>query len=203
MRAALRACVALLLLLTFAACSRAPQLSPLPPDGVVLAFGDSLTSGAGTATDAAYPARLTTLIRRTVVNAGMPGETTTEALSRLPAVLAEHRPRLVLLCLGGNDMLQQQPAARIQANLRLLIQTVRASGAELVLIGVPEPRLLGGTPDWYARLAEEYRLPYEGDILSEVLKDNRLKSDPIHPNAAGYDAIAKRLAQLLKESGAL
>ena len=146
---------------------------------------------------------LAALTGRTVINAGVPGDTTASALQRLPEVLAEHQPRLVLLCLGGNDMLRQQPAAATENNLRLLVQTIRASGANVVLIGVPAPKLFGGAPDFYARIAEDMGLPLEDDVFNEVLKDNRLKSDPIHANAAGYRVVAERLAEFLREAGAL
>ncbi|MHB8825895.1 MAG: GDSL-type esterase/lipase family protein, partial [Thiobacillus sp.] len=132
-----------------------------------------------------------------------PGDTTTTGLARLPEVLAEHRPRLVLLCLGGNDMLRKHPAATTENNLRLLIQTIRASGAEVALIAVPQPKLFGGAPDFYARIAEDMGLPLEADVFNDVLKDHRLKSDPIHANAAGYRVVAERLAEFLVEAGAL
>ena len=140
---------------------------------------------------------------RSVINAGLPGDTTATGLARLPEVLAEHRPRLVLLCLGGNDMLRKQSESATENNLRLLVQTIRASGAEVVLIGVPAPKLFGGAPGFYARVAEDMGLPLEQDIFSDVLKDNRLKSDPIHANAAGYRIVAERLAEFLREAGAL
>ncbi len=83
------------------------------------------------------------------------------------------------------------------------MQTIRASGAEVVLIGVPEPRLFGGAPDFYARVAGDMKLPLEQDAFNNVLKDNRLKSDPIHANAAGYRVVAERLAGFLRDAGAL
>ncbi|MHB1145244.1 MAG: arylesterase [Thiobacillus sp.] len=203
MRGASRLFFAVCLAVLLAACDRAPTLPKLSSHDVIVAFGDSLTHGTGASTDDAYPAVLATLTGRTVINAGVPGDTTSSGLARLPAVLDEHKPRLVLLCLGGNDMLRKQPEAATENNLRLLVKTIRASGAEVVLIGVPEPRLFGGTPDFYARLAEEMQLPLEADIFNEVLKDNRLKADPIHANAAGYRLVAERLAELLREAGAL
>lgn len=198
-----RALFALFALLLLAGCERAPTLPRLGSDDVILAFGDSLTYGTGAAPNEAYPAKLVGLTQRAVVNAGVPGETTAEGLQRLPALLDEHHPRLVLLCLGGNDMLRRLPASQTENNLRLMLQTLRASGTQVVLIGVPEPKLFGGAPDFYARLAEEFQLPYAGDILDTVLKDNALKSDSIHPNAAGYQVIAQELTKLLKETGAL
>lgn len=203
MLATRRYVLALFAVLLLAACGRAPTLPRLSPHDVILAFGDSLTHGTGASEETAYPAVLASLTGHTVINAGVPGDTTATGLQRLPAVLAEHKPRLVLLCLGGNDMLHQQPAATTENNLRLLVQTIRASGAEVVLIGVPEPRLFGGAPDFYARVAKDMRLPLEQDAFNEVLKDARLKSDPIHANAAGYRVVAQRLDEFLKEAGAL
>jgi lysophospholipase L1-like esterase len=192
-----------LLVLFLAACDRAPTLPKLNSHDVIVAFGDSLTHGTGASSDTAYPAVLAALTGRTVINAGVPGDTTSTGLQRLPEVLAEHRPRLVLLCLGGNDMLRKQPEAATENNLRLLVQTIRASGAEVVLIGVPEPKLFGGAPEFYERVAEDMRLPLEDDAFNDVLKDNSLKADPIHANAAGYRVVAERLAELLREAGAL
>ena len=195
--------VALVAVVFLAACDRSPTLPRLSPHDVILAFGDSLTHGTGASSETAYPAVLASLTGRTVVNAGVPGDTTASALGRLPAVLAEHKPRLVLLCLGGNDMLRKHPEAETENNLRLLVQTIRASGAEVMLIAVPEPRLFGGAPDFYERVADDMDLPLEDDVFNEVLKDNRLKADPIHANAAGYRVVAERLAGFLQDAGAL
>lgn len=190
-------------LFLLAACDRAPTLPKLDSHDVIVAFGDSLTHGTGASADTAYPAVLASLTGLAVINAGVPGDTTSSGLARLPEVLAEHRPRLVLLCLGGNDMLRKQSESATENNLRLLVQAIRASGAEVVLIGVPAPKLFGGAPDFYARVAEDMRLPLEQDAFNDVLKDNRLKSDPIHANAAGYRVVAERLAEFLREAGAL
>lgn len=203
MQRAQRYFFALVAVLLLAACDRAPTLPKLNSHDVIVAFGDSLTHGTGASTSDAYPAVLAALTGRTVINAGVPGDTTSSGLERLPAVLDEYKPRLVLLCLGGNDMLRKQPDAATENNLRLLVKTIRASGAEVVLISVPEPKLFGGTPDFYSRLAEDLKLPLEQDVFNEVLKDNRLKSDPIHANAAGYRVVAERLAEFLRETGAL
>ena len=203
MRLASRFFIAVCVAFLLAACERAPTLPKLNSHDVIVAFGDNLTHGTGASADTAYPAVLASLTGHTVINAGVPGDTTTTALERLPDVLAEHRPRLVLLCLGGNDMLRKQPEAATENNLRLLVQTIRASGAEVMLIAVPEPKLFGGAADFYGRIAEEMQLPLEREVFSDVLKDNRLKSDPIHANAAGYRVVAERLAEFLREAGAL
>ena len=189
--------------LLLASCGHDPQLPKLTADDVIVAFGDSLTYGTGAETDAAYPAVLSKLSGHTIVNSGVPGETTTDARDRLPQVLSQYHPKLVLLCLGGNDMLHKAAASTIERNLRALIKTMQASGASVVLIGVPEPKLFGGAPAFYATIADEMKLPYEGEVFNEVLKTPSLKSDPIHANDQGYRLVAQRLAELLKSSGAL
>jgi lysophospholipase L1-like esterase len=199
-----RGFAALWLVLLCLGCGReAPALARLGPDDVVLAFGDSLTFGTGVTADETYPAVLAGLIGRKVVRDGVPGETTAQGLERLEASLETHRPRLLLLCLGGNDLLRRVDAAQIESNLRAMVQLARSHGAEVVLIGVPEPALFGGTAPLYRRLAAELRVLLEEETVTDVLRDEALKSDPIHPNAEGYRRIAQALAALLRDAGAI
>jgi len=201
---ATRAFAFIALLASLAACSPStPRLPKLTPDAVVLAFGDSLTAGTGAEEATAYPAVLAQLIRRRVVNAGVPGEISAEGRERLPALLEEHRPQLVILCHGGNDLLRGREAGGIDANLRGMIRAAQAQGASILLVGVPAPNLARAVPDFYRALARDLKLPYEGEILSRIEGDHSLKSDPIHPNAAGYRLFAERIASLLREAGAL
>lgn len=194
--------LAVLLLLT--ACpGKSPQLPRIGSDDVIVAFGDSLTFGTGAAESESYPVVLAELIKRNVVRAGVPGEVTGQGLQRLPSVLETHKPKIVLLCLGGNDMLRKIDDKAIVANLRAMVQLIRRHGAAVVLLGVPKPALFGGAAKFYAELAKELAVPYESEVVNSVLRDPRLKSDPIHPNALGYRKIAEQLAGLLKKSGAL
>ncbi|HEY5897651.1 MAG TPA: GDSL-type esterase/lipase family protein [Burkholderiales bacterium] len=195
----------LLLALVFAlaACGERPRLERLANEAVVLAFGDSLTYGSGANENESYPAQLESLIGRKVVRAGVPGEVTAQALERLPGALDEYRPQLVLLCIGGNDFLRRLGNAQAERNVRAMVELARSRGVAVLLIGTPELSLLPSPPAFYAAIAKDLRIPYEGDVISEVLKDTRLKSDPIHPNASGYRLIAERVAARLKKSGAL
>lgn len=197
------AAFALLSLLMTGCGSKAPQLTKLGPDDVVLAFGDSLTFGTGASPAESYPAMLAKLTGLKIVREGVPGDTTSQGMQRLPAALRTHRPKLVMLCLGGNDMLRKVSDAVIADNLRAMIRSIQASGAAVVLIGVPKPALFGGAAKFYEELAKEFGLVYEGEALNDILRKPALKSDPIHPNAQGYHALAEAVAGLLKRSGAL
>lgn len=193
-----------LLLFALAGCSREPQLSPLADDAVILAFGDSLTYGTGAAAELSYPAVLEQLSGRRVINAGVPGEETTAGLERLAATLDEHQPQLLLLCLGGNDMLRKRDVATIMRNLEEMVAISRAQGVPVVLLGVPRPAIFGlESAPLYYELAERLQLPLEAEAIPDVLGDNDLKSDPIHPNAAGYRQIAEGIYRKLRASGAL
>ena len=195
----------LTLLLTLAACGPStPQIPPLPEDAVVLAFGDSLTYGTGAPAAESYPAVLERLIGRRVLRDGVPGEVTGAGLRRLEGALRRHQPDLLILCHGGNDFLRRHDRAATEANLDAMIGLARGLGISVVLIGVPEPGLwLSEGAELYARLAEAHRLPYEGEILADILKSPGLKSDRIHPNAAGYRRLAEAVAALLRASGAV
>lgn len=193
----------ILLLCLLTACSDSPKLSPLPPDGTVLAFGDSLTYGTGATDGESYPAVLQTLSGRAVINAGVPGEISAEGLARLPQALDEHLPRLLILCHGGNDFLRALGEKQAADNIRAMINLARSRGVEVVLMGVPKFGILLSPPEFYANLAEELKVPYEGDAIRSVLVDNSMKSDEVHPNAQGYRVIAETLMNLLRKSGAI
>ena len=175
----------------------------MPRDAVVLAFGDSLTFGTGAHEDESYPAQLERLIGRRVVRAGVPGEVTAQALARLPGALDEHSPRLLLLCIGGNDFLRRLGNRQAEANLRAMVKLATGRGVAVLLIATPELGLVPSPPAFYAEVAKDYVIPYEAGVITEVLKDSSLKSDPIHPNARGYRLIAERIAATLKKSGAI
>ena len=180
------------------------QLRRLPADAIILAFGDSLTYGTGAQASQSYPAVLEGLTGREVINAGVPGETTREGLGRLPDLLDQTEPQLVILCLGGNDMLRRQDRTQMKANLSQMIKLIREQGAEVVLLAVPGPALFGLEPaPAYLELARQYGIPLQAEALTEILSDDSRKADRIHPNARGYADLAKAIVKLLQDSGAL
>ena len=196
--------VSLIVTVLLAGCGeRVPRVPAVGPNEVIVAFGDSLTYGTGAAESESYPEVLSQLISRKVVRAGVPGEVTAQGLARLPQVLEEHRPALVIVCLGGNDMLRKMDEAQTRGNLHRIIRTLRDQGISVVLVGVPRPALLTSAAAFYGELAKEYRIPYEGKILNHIMHQLDLKSDPIHPNAKGYRRMAEAIADLLREAGAI
>lgn len=197
---------ALVLLLMLGACKdhRIPALPHLANDATILAFGDSLTFGTGVTTDESYPSQLAQLTGRTVINSGIAGETTAQGLSRLSDTLDETKPDLVILCLGGNDMLRRMDAQTMHDNLAAMTREIKGRKIPLILLGVPRPSLLGLKPDpAYAALATENDLPLENEILPDILGDRSKKSDQIHPNARGYREIAQAISDLMRRAGAL
>lgn len=196
---------------TLAACGkRKPAtLQALPAGAVVLALGDSITHGTGAAPEAAYPALLAELTGWKVVNGGVPGDTSAQALARLPALLTEHQPALVIVSAGGNDFLRRLPETDTETNLRRAVATAREAGAQVLLVAVPRPTLVAaigaGLSDHplYAKLASELALPLHAGGWARVLGDEKLRSDQIHANAAGYREFAQGLAATLRASGLL
>lgn len=195
--------LALAVLCAAAACSKSAGLPRLEKDDVVVAFGDSLTYGVGAAPQESYPAVLENLIGRRVVNAGVSGEVTAAGLARLPEVLEREKPALVILCLGGNDFLRRLDRKQAALNLRAMVQFVREKNASVLLLAVPALGLSVAPDPLYRDLASDLNTPLEEETLSDILADRSLKSDLIHPNAAGYRRLAEAVRDLLKKNGAI
>ncbi len=179
-------------------CRRPPALRPLPAGACIVAFGDSLTAGDGAEPGLSYPAQLQELVGRPVINAGVSGERAAAGLARLPSVLREHRPSLVILCHGGNDLLRKGDPDALARTLAAMVRMLRAEGSDVLLLGVPAPGLRLRAHRLYARLARESRVPYDGAILPDILSRGAWKSDPVHPNAKGYRRLAEAVAARLQ-----
>lgn len=180
-----------------------PSLPKLETNAVVLAFGDSLTHGTGASPEESYPAVLAKLIGRKVVGSGVPGEVSETGLRRLPDVLDEVKPRLLILCHGGNDFLQRLDEAEAARNVRAMATLARDRGIAVAIVATPKPGLGVSRVAFYEALGRELAIPVENDVLAEVLGSRKLKSDLVHPNAEGYRRIADAVAKLLRRAGAV
>jgi len=198
----LRGLVVLLLPLLMGACENR-TLRPVEPEGIILAFGDSLTAGAGASKGESYPAVLAQLSERKVINAGESGEVTSRGRARLTQVIATHSPDLLLLLEGGNDILRNLDLHQTKAHLGAMIEYAHANGVEVVLIGVPEKNLFSRVAPIYEELAQEYEVVFIPDLVSDLLRNPEYKSDRVHLNAKGYRAMAEEIYALLRKHGAL
>jgi lysophospholipase L1-like esterase len=162
-----------------------------------------LTYGTGANPSESYPAVLERAIGRKVVNAGVPGETSAQGRARLPEVLEEVKPRLLILCHGGNDFLRRLDDVAAAENVLAMIRMARERGIGVVLLATPKPGLPPSIPEFYGRIAMEQGVPFEEGAIRTVLFDNRLKSDMVHPNGEGYARIAAAVEKVLRKAGAI
>jgi acyl-CoA thioesterase-1 len=201
-----RTFLTLVALLLAAACSQ-PKQAALPAGTKVLALGDSLTAPHGVTPEQAWPALLGQRSGWIVINAGVSGDTSAAALQRLPALLDEHNPQLVLVTLGGNDMLRRLPQGQTIANLGQMLTLVKARGAKAALLATPKPSIAGAVfnnlsaADFYKQIAKEHQVPLIEDALPEVLSNTDLKADQLHPNVAGHALLATKIFEALKNIG--
>lgn len=189
-----------------ASCSKVRE-EAVPPGSRVLALGDSLTAGAGVSPEEAWPTLLAGRTGWVMINGGVSGDTSGAALLRLPSLLEEHEPVLVLVTLGGNDMLRHLPQQETVANLKQILSLCKQRGAKTVLLATPQPNVAGvvfqhlAAPDFYRQIADAQRVPLIEDAVAEVVSDPQLKGDPLHPNAVGHAVLSQKIVKALQEIG--
>ena len=187
-----------------AGCGRR-RFRKLVAGDAILAVSDSLTAGFGAPKGADYPAQLAQILGHKVINGGVSGDTSAQALARLPDLLVQ-KPKLVVVSIGGNDFLQRQPESGTRENIRKMVADIRATGVPAVLVAIPHfttGALLGMVSEHrlYAELADELDVPLLKGAWADILGDKDLKSDAVHANAAGYRLFAEQLAGFLRKLG--
>ena len=180
-------------------CSGVSQVANIDSKGNrVVCFGDSLTAGEGAGQGEDYPSRLAAALKVPVVNAGVSGDTTEEALKRLERDVLDQNPLLVVVILGGNDFLRHSSHQQTFGNLATMIQRIEARGAMVVLASV-QGGLFGDVyRKEYQLLAKKYKTAFIPNILDGIISNPSLKSDMIHPNAAGYQKMAERILETVQ-----
>ncbi len=192
------------MLIFLSACSKV-DVEPLDKQDTIVALGDSLTFGYGAYAGFSYPEQLSKIIKMKVVNSGINGNTTNDGLARLSSVLDEHKPKLVLLGLGGNDMLRKIPEQTIVSNLTSMIQKIKSKNIQVVLLATPRPSLLGSMgylsdADFYKEIAKKENVLLIEDVYSSFLSKAEYRSDLIHLNQKGYELVAKKIAEFLEDN---
>lgn len=182
------------------ACGRSP-VGPAPPE-TVIAFGDSLTAGFGTTGSGNYVSLLSNRTGIPIINAGRIGDTTADALARLNSAVLDRGPDIVIVLLGGNDLLQGVPVQQRISNITTIVQQIRADGTVVILVGVGSPPIdpFDGA---LAGIASQTSSSYVPAILDGIFGVPGLMADAIHPNNAGHAIMADRIEPALRAALAL
>lgn len=165
----------------------------------IICFGDSITWGEGLNRKDAFPAILEKLLKRKVINAGNPGDTTFDALKRLKRDVLDRDPYLVIVELGGNDFLQKVAPQDTFNNIEKIIRRIQDKGAIVVLCDVSCGFVLSGYRKEFKRIARRYGTIFVARLLEGILDDPSLKVDFIHPNKRGHILIAQRIYERLRK----
>lgn len=179
------------------------KLPPINKDSTIVAFGDSLTFGQGAPINKSYPAQLELITGYKIINMGLSGDTATNGKDRIYTVVEEHSPDVVILSLGGNDMLRRN-TTNLKSDLSNIIEYLQSSKIKVILLAEPKPEItLLGLKDAtvYKEIAEKYKLFLLENKFSKYLANDTYKSDMIHLNELGYKKVAEDIAKDLKDSG--
>jgi acyl-CoA thioesterase-1 len=164
----------------------------------IICFGDSLTEGVGAEKGEDYPSRLARELRYPIINAGHRGDTSADGLARLEQDILEKNPRLVIVLFGGNDFMRQVPVSETRKNLEEMVERMQKRGAMVALVGMKLGLFTDEYGPIYEEIAKRHGALYIPEILKGILSDTKLKSDPIHPNGAGYRLMAERILKEVK-----
>ena len=177
--------------------------------GTVLIVGDSISAGFGLDTRKGWVALLEQRLKKEgfddkVVNASISGDTSAGGLARLPAALAEHKPDVVVIELGGNDGLRGQPPAQLQQNLASMIQKSQDSGAKVLLLGMQIPpnygkRYVDAFAKVFGDVAEQKKVPLVPFFLEGIGGHPELmQADGLHPAVAAQGKLLENVWPTLK-----
>lgn len=169
-----------------------------PKNETIVAFGDSLTTGVGTTAGFDYVSILSKQVKKPIIRIAKNGDTTALALARIDQVL-EKDPGVVIVLLGGNDILRGVPLATTQKNLETIIEKLQAKGSRVILLGVRGGLITDPYAAMYAALAKKYRTEYVPDVLRNIIGNEAYMADLVHPNDAGHDVIAHRVLPTLEK----
>jgi lysophospholipase L1-like esterase len=175
-----------------------PIVNRLPNRDLIVMLGDSLTAGVGASPGRTWPELLAEDLGKPVIAAGVSGDTTEGGLARLDRDVLSRKPGTVIVCLGGNDILQRVHIDDTMKNLDAIVTRAQASGAMVVLVGVQGIPFLSSHGSHYRALAKEKGAIFVPNILGGIIGNRRLMADQIHPNSDGYKLMAERAAKAIK-----
>jgi acyl-CoA thioesterase I len=182
----------------------ATEMDPFVPTPTfpptVVAFGDSLTAGVGASSiNTAYPSLLSNWLGLGVINEGVSGNTTANGLARINTIIA-YDPDVVILFLGGNDILQRVPLQTTVDNLAEIIRQLKGAGAHVVLVGVHDSTFQSARETAFRNLAQSMDVFYVPNALRGILGNRSLMADLVHPNDDGYRLLADRIYKVVADA---
>ena len=184
--------------IAFAGCAK-KEIKNIGSRGMsIICFGDSITFGYGADPGDDFPTALGKLLNREVINAGVSGDTSNEGLLRLDKEVLERDPLLVLIEFGGNDFIKKVPKEGTINNTREMIRKIQAKGAMVAIVDISAGLFLRDYRLLFAKIANEEGCIYIPAVLTRLITNPSMKSDFLHPNAAGYRIIAQRIQAALK-----
>ena len=195
--------VSLVAAVTAMQCGGVGPTEPTTKPGVIVAFGDSLTSGPGLKPSETYPALLEKRLRQEgynyrVINAGVTGDTSSEAVARLDSAIAPDA-KVLIVALGINDGLRGMPTQTLEQNLSTIIERAQRQGMAVVLCGMESPPVRGFSYSIefhrvFTRVADRYHVPLVPFFLLSIVANPDLNlPDGVHPNAEGHKRIAEAI----------
>jgi lysophospholipase L1-like esterase len=164
----------------------------------VICFGDSITYGYGAEAGEDYPAALAKLLPLAVINSGVNGDTTRQGIARLERDVLEKQPRLVIIEFCGNDFLKKVPYEETLQNLRLMVRRMQEKGILVAVVDISAGMFLREYRTAFRKIAREEGAIFVSSVLSGVITNPKMKSDFLHPNAAGYKLVAQRISLVVK-----
>lgn len=163
----------------------------------IICFGDSITLGYGAKPGEDYPLALAKMTNIAVVNAGIDGDTSVEAIKRIESDVLNKEPLLVIIEFGGNDFLRRVPLQETIKNIEEMIKKIQSVGAMAAIADVSIGFIMSNYGKEFRRLSRKYNAIFLPHLLGGILTDSSLKSDYIHPNAEGYKIFAHRVYRLI------
>lgn len=173
-----------------------PITNASPRGTNIIAFGDSLTAGRGAPSGQSYVDQLSQRLGVPIINAGVSGDTTLDALNRLDRDVLERDPKIVIVLLGGNDVMRRLPTTEAASRIDEITRRVQERGALVILVTFNAGG--GDLASAVDRIARERGCPLVSNALSGLFGDAELMADAVHPNAKGYAIVAERIEVALR-----
>jgi len=189
--------ILLVLMLLVCGCAKQEVVNLGARGENIICFGDSVTFGYGANPGEDYPTALAKLVKLPVLNAGISGDTTTEALKRLDTDVLDKNPRLVIVEFCGNDFLKKVPRDTTVNNLAEIITRIQAKGAMVALVDISAGMFFQEYRRAFKKLAHQKKAIFIPAVLSKIITNPSMKSDFLHPNGRGYKIVANRIHQAI------